>query len=472
MGKETTPMPNESVQLRGVPTESTLDRLNTGRVIYSSIIPPSDEVIRDFAPAEGLDFYYRLRRQVPTYSGLAKLRIDAALALPQTIIPGDATDEESVVWASACADAYAMIPDRFFAERQLLFAIMDGFAVGEYIWGLRELTVNYESDAGQRRVVPLPMVCPVRLVDHRPVNFHWDRDGNLRYRTPSSAEGKILDPLSYVVARYGSAQEYGIGETRDAYVDIWKLDRLDKFSLEAMERQGYPLVQVTVPELWTEERIRASIHWARETHKNFIVVQNGDTFEVKPLSSAEASRLIGGEYSERVRDLRDSISIALLGVAFSNSVAGSYARDQVRNELRFEKTAGDAKVRDGIAQDWLDKTTAFNKPNMARNKWPRAVTDTTPTEDVQVMLTVFDKAQLMGFPISRAQFSERFGLEPAESEDDVMERTTGAQPFGGAPRGGVFDPGGFGASEITVLNEAGEAVSFESVEDLRRTLGL
>ena len=220
--------------------------------------------------------------------------------------------------------------------------------------------------------------------------------------------------------------------------------------------------------------------------KNVVIVEGQvDRVTVEVLTKgSDSTTFIGADQTERVKLLRSSISIALLGVDFSSDQGGSYARDQVRNEIRFEKTSGpDKDLRDSIVNGWIEKVIKVNYPDLAPDLWPYALTDAEPTEDLAAWNTAMQAWAEKGFPISIQQIAEKNGGEladPADPKDHLgkpaavapgpQPPSPGANPFADlfTPRnqqGNAPQPG-----TLTAFAEDGSILEVTLTEAQRRAL--
>jgi hypothetical protein len=441
-----------------------------------NLLPNPDEILLRHGGGEGLRFYRRMRQQVPFLAGIVKLRIDAVMALPHLVVPGDATVQESIDAAEACADTWNSIPDRDAAIRKVLFCIPDGVAFGETVWALHEAIITGkhrpagvapQKDATAAVARTERLLAPMRIIDRRPENFAFDRNGKLFFKTPIGQPIEV-DPLQVIVGRYGSADYYGDGELREVYTDIWKLDTIDKMALRALEKQGYPLLRVLVPESWDADRVAGVRRAIGQTYPNFVVIPFGDRYEESFPDRGMSPTFLGADQIARIQQLQDSISIAYLGVAFSSNNAkhAGRATDQVKNEKLFEKTPGDAAVYDQVANDWLGKVCDVNYPTLARNLRPKMVTDTKPTPDLVAWMNVATAAANIGFPVSKEQISEVCTLRQAETEEDT------ARPSMPEQKPAAAQDGETSSGPVVVMSEAGELFRFASLAEFREATGL
>ena len=460
--------------------------------------PNPDEVLLLHGSGEGLGFYRRIRRQVPYVAGLFKLRIDSVMALPHNWVAGDPDDDESVAVRDAIADAWANLDDRDAALRKLLICIADGVAFAELVWSLHEVTVKPKPKAAPKLPPPVPglqppdvsdeqqapVVPPVlrvallvpQIIDRRTDHFFFDAAGGVHFKVLGSPFNNApLDPLQVITARYGSAELWGDGEMRECYTDIWKIDTIDKMALRALEKQGYPLLKVTVPESWDADRVAAMKISIQASYPNYIVLPFGDKIDFSFPDQGVMVTYLGRDQLERIVKLQDTISIAILGVSFSTSDKGSRARDQVRNELRFEKTSTDAGSYDAIAQDWCGKCCQVNYPSLPDYLRPRMMTDAKPTGDVVAWANTVTAMDALGFPISQKQVSEKLGLDVAQTPEDTLVAKTPPKPVaipGGSMQGvNPADAKTIGG-DVTVMSESGEVYSFSSMEEFREATGL
>lgn len=442
------------------------------------LLPHPDEVIATEAGSEGLGFYRRIRRQVPYVAGLFKLRIDAACALPVAWVAGDEDDAGSRLLRDIVADAWNAMPDSAAAERKMLLCIADGIGVGELVWGQHVANVRLPEAPDAQPGNPLeqaissgmesiPCLLP-RIIDRQPQFFGFDAEGRLVFLGTTGRDHRALDPLQYIVSRYGSADVWGDGEMREAYADVWKLDTIDKMALRALEKQGYPLLRVLVPEAWDADKVRQVRTSIAATYPNYVVIPFGDRYEEQLVSESGAPTFLGADQIARINKLQETLSISILGVAFSNGQSGSYARDQVRNELRFEKTSADASARDSIRTDWARKFCAVNFPSVPTALWPRSVTDSKPTDDLTAWVDSAVKMSALGFPVSRSQASIKLGLDIASGADDTLAtKTAPAQPWQVDPPAPTPED----ERPFAVMSESGEVMQFDTPAQFREAMG-
>ncbi len=395
-----------------------------------NLLPRPDEALKQYAPAEGIKYYRRVRRQLGSVSGIVKLRLDAVMALPHPWNPGDVNDPESTDWCEGVKQVWNAIRGRDIAMRKMMFCVPDGLSVAEIIYDTMDVAFTEKAsrdNPSPKRVGQVVRtelwVVPKMFIDLPIEKFAFDRDLNLRFKkTEGDRLGELVDPMQVLIGRYGSNQPYGEGEMQDITTDAWKLDWLDREGLKALEKSGYPLAQVTVPEHWDEDRIKSTLAFAEYTYKNFMIVRMGDRFEITFPDESVRPTFIGAEQVTRIKQIQDDISIGYLGVSFSNSSTGAKARDQVRNEMRFEKTSSDSAVYDDIANQFEEKLWQLNRPSMPAYKRARMQTDYQPTQDVNARANLYVQAAGVGYPISLQQMSEDFGLRPAQYEEDKLAK--------------------------------------------------
>ncbi len=393
-----------------------------------NLLPRPDEALKHFAPVEGIKYYRRVRRQLGSVSGIVKLRLDAVMALPHTWVPGDVNDPESVDWCEGVKQVWKNVQGLMIAMRKMMFCVPDGLSIAEVIYGTMEVAFTVKANrenpnpANVGRVQKTETwVVPIKIIDLPLEKFAFDRDLNLRFRANDGEKlGELVDPMQVLIGRFGSNQPYGEGEMIDITTDAWKLDWLDREGLKALEKSGYPLAQVTVPEHWDEDRIKSTLAFAEYTYKNFMIVRMGDRFEITFPDESVRPTFIGAEQVTRIKQIQDDISIGYLGVSFSNSTTGAKARDQVRNEMRFEKTSSDSAVFDDIANQFEEKVRLLNRPSMPAYKRAWMQTDYKPTVDVAQRSNLFVQAAGIGYPVSIQQMSEEMQLRPAMWDEDRL----------------------------------------------------
>jgi hypothetical protein len=114
-----------------------------------------------------------------------------------------------------------------------------------------------------------------------------------------------------------------------------------------------------------------------------------------------------------------------------------------------------------------------NLPALEESKWPRAVMDTTPGEDLELQLRIFESLAKMKVPIAHVTASETFKVPLAQPGEAVLESSAPQplQPFGQPPaEDDEREPDPFAARErmmsepqvITVTGRNGEQFDFMS----------
>lgn len=427
-------------------------------------LPYRDPTILQFGGSEQLGLYRRLRRQLTAVSGPFARRLYRALSLPLTWHPGDAANPDSVDLAEVLDELYARIPDRISVDLMQLQCIPDGVAFTEVIYSAvdvpivgrrrrqsRDTAVRASASSIEARVETWQ--APVNLIDREPGNFRFRPKGELLFIPGDGVRDPfIVDPRQIIVSRFGSAQEYGLGECSDIYIDGYKIDSLDKFGLDAVERSAQQFIAVTVPVDYNDDQIAQQTTWLRANYRNWVVIR-GEVEKPEtsfPSGMDLAKTFLGPDQIARIRELKDSISRRIDGSTLSQGSGGSYARDAVGDSVSWERAVVDGETRSAFWLKWRDLVMLINAADLPRELWPYPQIDSRTTADVTAFIESAKAAQSMGQPISRAQMAEVASLDiPADDDDTLKPRFV--ETAAGIPKqvGDGFGTGSLGGSPVT-----------------------
>lgn len=381
-------------------------------------LPNPDPILAEH-PSERRTYYARARRQIAFVAGIAKLRIDAVRSVAANWLPGQQDDERSRRRCQMFAAAYDAMEGQDATERHLLMSIMDGVKLARYAeWG--EFTYRFSDGTSET------ILCPRRIVDWPDALWTFNRDGKPTLVDNNGRVGRVLDPFECVIARYGSALEWGRGDQQDVSNEMWMYDQINKMGLVAMKKQGFPLQKVTYPSDWGSGPLyRNLLRAVAASYPNYLLIPYGDRVEFLPIDSESSPTFLGSDQLQRQTAIKNDISVGLLGVSFSNTEQGSFARDKVRDNLRYEKTEGDVVVRNQIRDDWAQKTHAVNWPDEPQSLCPQAHSDTEPNEDLKGWTENASAFVDRGLEVSKKQVREKLQLAPPEgleNESDVLAK--------------------------------------------------
>lgn len=389
------------------------------------MMPTPDAVASRFAMGKGYRIYEEMQRNVLFYGALMRGRIDLMMSLKQVWIAGQKGNTESEAAKEAVQSAWENIDERHTAMHGLAGGIETGFAPAENIFDVHT------------RGKAKGLIAPVAIID-RPVNwFRFDWLGNPYFR-PEHYMGQGGPVSDYKVSflRYGSLHtKYGRGEGQDCYQAVYAINTINRFGLDAFERFGYPIAVIVYPRDWTKEQ-KAELEFSIwRTYKNYLSYPGDVT---KPEISFPAQEKVStGAFGDAHRQIIEQfcywLSMRLWGsmLSVASSAKGSFARDQVHDAIRLEKAAGDASAMEAcINRGFVKPIMLANYPQLEESLWPRLSIDASPDSDLKALLDIATAADKLGFPVSRAWFSETFSLPVAQDDADTLHA---AQPAVLAP---------------------------------------
>jgi hypothetical protein len=276
-----------------------------------------------------------------------------------------------------------------------------------------------ESKNAERETKEL--VIPRRIADRNPKDFRGNEAGEVYYvkhRIGGTAKTPV-DPMRVIHVASGASGFYGRSVLQAAFSDIWEVDRMRAYMLDALQRQGWPLIKITLP-AHLDPSIRAErARIYKEAFRNVaILVDEVLEDKIEPVGDGTVtSTFVGSEQLDRIRMLYRNIEIAITLASFSDAEQGSYARDQVQQDLLFLTTVHDAMVRDAIVNAWIERVMVVNYPDMDSDLWPFAKSDATPSEDLSAKHRMMLDWKQAGFPVDPDQVSEMVGMRFAEGAE-------------------------------------------------------
>ena len=162
---------------------------------YSDVLIPQDPTIRDKGPHKGLKLYDEVMRDGRANTVLNK-RYSKATRREWEVLP--ASDDTRDVEAAEGVEAILKSIPFDGICRDLLKAILKGYAVSEIVWGRN----------GDNQIVPS------RIKSHDPARFVFDKEWQPRLLTPeNSIDGIELPSRKFLVHRYNAEgnNAYGLG---------------------------------------------------------------------------------------------------------------------------------------------------------------------------------------------------------------------------------------------------------------------
>lgn len=436
------------------------------------MMPTPDEVAHRFQHGQSYKIYDDMQRQVLFYGALIEGRISLLMSLPMTWLPGKKGDAAAELARDQVQSAWENIDDREIARYALSRQMIEtGFSGGELVWDVHT------------RGAARDLIAPIAIID-RPKNWFWFDWLNRPFFRPEfySGQGGPISDYKVMWGRFGSMHtRYGAGVGQKCYPAVYAINTLNRLGLEALERSGYAPAVIVYPKDWNREKKNDLEYSVWRTWKNFISIP-GDV--VKPeITFPSKDQTTAGTNAEghlnMVSKFEYWLSMYVWGsmLTSGNISQGSYARDEVHDTIRLERTASqDAPAEEAmINRGFVRPIMLANNGSLDESLWPRAAIDAKPGADVKLLLEIADAADKIGFPVSRAWFKDTFNIPPALTVDDKLTAPQPAQPFGqgGNPfaqaqqQGNVVDAAKRLMTEqavICVSDEEGRVLRFASHE--------
>lgn len=332
--------------------------------------------MRKFGTGEGIGIYFRMIRQFAPLGGLIGQRIDGALKRRPTIVAGEPDDPESFRVAEELKLVWNDIPERVTALKKFLMGVFVGFAALERVWQRHEGT---------------GVVAPMRLIDRPQQNFIFLADGTAKFLTLDNPFiGEPIDPMKFMFLRGGSEHTaYGEGELKDVYLTLWKIQQIEGFLLEALEKQGRPIPHYRVPRNY-DPKDKAALAAAAKAMYGAYVMTPTDATDVSvefPALNIAAAGAAGRSESEILRLYWGQVYIRLLRVQQTqDKTGGSRALEDTRMAITDLATLPDAELLcDALNQGWLWPTCEINYPSLPADLRPRFVPDPTAHENLDTV---------------------------------------------------------------------------------------
>lgn len=382
--------------------------------------PHPSKIVRDKSePGERVgEVYERMLGTDATLAGLVDKRTTSVLALPWTIEPGD----ETPLAREVAYNAGKMVEGIGSLEvnlRHQLGAVPRGVAIEEMRWEV------------VRAAGPLKgLWCPVELVD-RPMHRFGFKSGELHIRQ--------RDGLGLTPAPAGRFLRLSHG-TKD---DPWGLAALDqvwwffyltlhawKYASVHLEKFASPTV--TVPYKWgtddatNEKLIANALELAADLQTEYAVaIPEG----LKP-EFLEAMRGGNATYEAFIILLDRAKALFLLGEVDTSGLSqgpGSFAKNEVSNEVRYETTMADAcelsnSLTSGLLLPWTLVNYGAEAP---RPRWKFDVEEASDRTLRQAgVQAVLDE----GMPVPEAYFYRVHQVAKPRAGEPVVTKRARPQP--------------------------------------------
>ena len=382
------------------------------------LMPTTDQAVKLWSRGRGYEIFDDMGRNVLAYKAAITSRVDIAMHLPITFLPGVKGDKDSEFVAEMCANAWEAIDDRHVAERAACASFERGFAGVELIWD--------EIQFGRAR----GLASIVEMID-RPndwIGFDYNRRPHFKRAWPQNDAEEIMD-TKMAFSRYGSLHtEWGRGDGQDCHPAVWGIDTLIKQNMEGAERAGWLPAVVRYNHQWKpgSPRVVTMKSEMLSKWKNVLFLPADiEDVDVKVLTeSAHATAgAINAARLEQIRMWESWIWMLLTGSQFSqgNQQEGSFARDLNADNVRMYKAPTFAASREAmINRGFVRPFVRVNFAALPAEKWPRCSIDASFGEDQRLRMDLIERAVKMGVEVAAVTVCEEFKIPPA-TEEEIAE---------------------------------------------------
>jgi phage gp29-like protein len=292
---------------------------------YGGVLNPQDPTLATRGGAEGYRLYDDIERDCHAYAVLQK-RKDAIISREYQVVPAS-DDPKDAEPAAFIQSVLKKIPFDQIC-RDLLDAVLKGFAVVELLWESTELGL-----------------IPTKAISKNQRRFVFDTDRNLRLRTLDQFyQGIPLPPRKFLVHQFGSkdGDPYGLGLGTRLFWPVWFKRQGITFWLQFVDKFASPTVKGTYPR-GAGKSEKALLLEACEAVSSRAGITIPEGMMMEFMEAARTGSI--QTYEGLCRYMDEQISEATLGetgTTNQSGTGGSNARDEVGNECRLEIAKSDS----------------------------------------------------------------------------------------------------------------------------------
>lgn len=380
------------------------------------LMPEPDEVIARVGHGDDA-IYDEMAGNVLSYGALVEGRIDVAMSLPLTWLPGVKGNADSEAARDEMDETFTSMHERHVALRGGCKAFERGFS------GLENVFDVSTSGVTKGRVVIAAMIDrPRKLFGFDYLNRPYFRPHGF-YR-----DAMRIDDYKVSFMRTGTLNtKHGMGYGPRCYPTVWAIDKTLRGFMQMTERFGYMPVVITYPNTWTDTKVRIEHARLIGQWKNVLMIP-GEVdkldFEFPATNAAyAAANASGASRMLYVDKLETALSFFVRGsMSTSGSTQeGSYAREEVSDSARLWKAPSDASALEAMLnRGFVEPLMIANRPELERHMWPRAAIDASFGEDLRLFKELVESGAKMDIPIAAVTWSERTGIPLAQEGDAIL----------------------------------------------------
>lgn len=369
------------------------------------------------ALGKGIRVYQDMCDKDPQVGACMRTRRKAVLNKPWSVLPvsekrRDVNVADFVKWS--------LIQHRWRETRyEALDCIPKGFSVLEIMWGIATLH-------GDARIVP------VDIKGRDPMNYVFDADNNLLFKSREHPMGEIVPPRKFLVLRNEPFAEnpYGSSALKECFW-YWYFKKLAvNWQNIYMEKFASPTTIATYPSGSISTEQKAALQTAIETIQNATAIRMPDGIDIKFL---EAMRRGDSGYLPWIQYCDQAIAKAIHGQTLTSGEGqrvGSMALGKVHEETRYEYTADDCELLDAmINHELIPWTVDWNFANVT--EYPKYKTHHEPEEDLHEQAKR-DEVLIskIGLRVPQKYMYEKYSIPEPEEEEPIVEPPRKATPPG------------------------------------------
>jgi phage gp29-like protein len=382
--------------------------------------PHPSKIVRDKSePGERVgEVYGRMLGTDATLAGLVDKRTTGVLALPWSIDPGD----ETPLAREIAYNASKMVENIGSLEvnlRHQLGAVAQGVAIEECRW---------ES---VRAAGPLKgLWCPVELVD-RPMHRFGFKRGELHIRQRDGLGLTPAPPGRFLRLSHATKDDaWGVAELDKVWWFFWLTLHGWKYYGVAVEKWAQPTVMVpykrTADEAANEQLVSEALQTAAGLQTEFAMAVPEDLLP----KLLEAMRGGSVSYDGFLHLLDRAKALFLLGEVDTSGLSqgpGSFAKNEVSNEVRYETIVADAcelsnSLTSGLLLPWTLVNYGVEAP---RPRWKFDVEEASDRTLRQAgVQAVLDE----GMPVPEAYFYRVHQVAKPRAGEPVVTKRARPQP--------------------------------------------
>gem|GEM_PF-1653238 len=363
----------------------------------------------------GLNLYQEMIDKDPQIASCVRSRKKAVLNKAWEIIPASEKNRDVQI-AEFVKDAFNYQRSRE-SRYELLDCIPKGLSVSEIMWVLKDDKILLADILGRN-----------------PNRFIFDKDFNLRLRTPSNpylGEEVPLNKFIYLRNEPFAENPYGNAALKEIYWYYWFKKNAVKWWNIFMEKFGSPTVLAEHPPGQLNTAQKQALDTVLDTLQNATNIKVPEGIKI---SFLEALRRGDAGYLPFIGYCDEQITKSIHGQTLTSGQGaggtGSYALGKVHEDTKYEYTADDCELlMDGINSQLIPPLVDFNFADISI--YPKLVIHYQPPEDLKSEAAK-DKIVFVeiGLPVTKDFLYEKYHVpKPAEDEELLEVPKKSAMPF-------------------------------------------